>query len=72
LKKARYYRSGKLFPTGQLKADNVIYLITGRRENFRAIGSEVADVAAACAALRKLGVPAGSAAVSAKPGCPIG
>ncbi|MGA8461281.1 MAG: hypothetical protein WB800_38200, partial [Streptosporangiaceae bacterium] len=39
----RYYRSGKLFPIGQLKADNVIYLITGRRENFRAIFSEVAD-----------------------------
>jgi hypothetical protein len=33
----------KLFPIDQLKADNVIYLITGRGENFRAIGGEVAD-----------------------------
>ncbi len=49
LEKGRYYRSGKLFPIGQLKADNVIYLITGRRENFRAIGSEVAD---GCSSLR--------------------
>jgi hypothetical protein len=43
LGKCRYYRSGKLFPIGQLTADNVIYLITGRGENFLAIGSEVAD-----------------------------
>jgi hypothetical protein len=43
LEKCQYYRRGKLFPIGQLKADNVIYLITGRRENFRAIGGEVAD-----------------------------
>jgi hypothetical protein len=52
LEKGRYYRSGKLFPIGQLKADNVIYLITGCREDFRAIGSEVADggSSAGCAA----------------------
>jgi hypothetical protein len=31
LKKAAISEAGKIFPIGQLKADNVIYLITGRR-----------------------------------------
>jgi hypothetical protein len=41
-KKADIAKAGKLFPLGQLKADNVIYLITGRQGDFRAVGSEAA------------------------------